>query len=78
MEPVNNLAGLKVSALIVSGIGMRPLMGFNQVGIDVYYDSQRPEIRPVVEDLITGNLSIITNDQTCGGGSEDSCHNHDE
>ncbi len=77
MEPVNNLAGLKVNALVVSGIGMQPLMGFNQVGIDVYYDSQRPEIGPVVEDLIGGNLSIITNDQTCGGGSEDSCHSHE-
>ncbi len=75
--PVNNLAGLKVSALVVSGIGMRPLMGFNQVGIDVYYDSQRPEIRPVVEDLVAGKLAIITNDQTCGGG-EDDCHSHDE
>ena len=68
MEPVNNLAGLKVSALVVGGIGMRPLMGFNQVGIDVYYDSQRPEIGSVVNDLIAGNLQIIRTDQTCGGG----------
>ena len=75
MVPVNNLAGLRVNALIVGGIGMRPLMGFNQVGIDVYFDSQRPHIRPVVEDLIAGNLSIITTDQTCGGGSD--CHSHD-
>lgn len=75
MEPVNNLAGLNVNALIVSGIGVRPLMGFNQVGIDVYYDPHRPQIGPVVEDLIAGNLSIITNDQTCGGG--DDCHSHE-
>ncbi len=76
MVPVNNLAGLKVSALVVSGIGIRPLMGFNQVGIDVYYDSQRPEIGPVVNAILAGNLSIITTDQTCGGG-EDDCHNHE-
>jgi predicted Fe-Mo cluster-binding NifX family protein len=68
MVPVNFLAGHKVSALIVGGIGMRPLMGFRQVGIDVYHDAARPEIRPVVEDLIAGRLPIISDDQVCGGG----------
>ncbi|MCG6908687.1 MAG: NifB/NifX family molybdenum-iron cluster-binding protein [Deltaproteobacteria bacterium] len=68
MVPVNLLAGHKVNALIVGGIGMRPLMGFKQVGIDVYHDAVRPEIRPVVEDLIAGNLPEIRSDQVCGGG----------
>ena len=68
MVPVNFLAGHKVNALIVGGIGMRPLMGFRQVGIDVYYDAERPDIRPVVEDLIAGKLTQITDDQVCGGG----------
>ena len=68
MVPVNLLADHKVDALIVGGIGMRPLMGFRQVGIDVYYDAQRPEIRPVVEDLIAGNLHKIEDNQVCGGG----------
>lgn len=68
MVPVNLLASHNVNALVVGGIGMRPLMGFKQAGIDVYHDSQRPEIRPVVEDLIDGKLPEITNDQVCGGG----------
>jgi len=68
MVPVNLLAGHNVKALIVGGIGMRPLMGFRQVGIDVYYDATRPEIRPVVEDLIAGKLPEIGDDQVCGGG----------
>ncbi|MBU4186461.1 MAG: NifB/NifX family molybdenum-iron cluster-binding protein [Proteobacteria bacterium] len=68
MVPVNLLAEHKVSALIVGGIGMRPLMGFKQVGIDVYYDGERSDIRPLVEDLIAGKLQIIANDQVCGGG----------
>ena len=33
MVPVNLLAEHKVNALIVGGLGMRPLMGFKQVGI---------------------------------------------
>lgn len=68
MVPVNLLAGHKVNALIVGGIGMRPLMGFRQAGIDVYYDAARAEIRPVVEDVIAGQLPLIGNDQVCGGG----------
>ena len=68
MVPVNFLAGHKVNALIVGGIGMRPLMGFRQVGIDVYHDATRPEIGPVVDDLIAGKLSQIDDNQVCGGG----------
>ncbi|MCB9480738.1 MAG: NifB/NifX family molybdenum-iron cluster-binding protein [Desulfobacteraceae bacterium] len=68
MVPVNLLAGHKVNALIVGGIGMRPLMGFRQVGIEVYHDDQRPLIRPVVEDLIKGQLQLISDNQVCGGG----------
>jgi predicted Fe-Mo cluster-binding NifX family protein len=68
MVPVNLLAGNQVNALIVGGIGMRPLMGFRQVGIDVYHDDQRPDIRPVVEDLIAGKLQMIADNQVCGGG----------
>ena len=68
MVPVNLLASHKVNVLIVGGIGMRPLMGFRQVGVNVYHDATRPEIRPVVEDMIAGKLNIIADDQVCGGG----------
>ncbi len=71
MVPVNLLASHNVKALIVGGIGMRPLMGFRQVGIDVYYDGTRPQIRPVVEDLVAGRLPLIGDDQVCGGGAQD-------
>ena len=68
MVPVNLLASNNVTALVVGGIGMRPLMGFKEVGIDVYHDSERTEIKPVVEELIAGKLPKIQNDQVCGGG----------
>jgi len=68
MVPVNLLASNNVNALIVGGIGMRPLMGFRQVGIDVYHDAERLDIRPVVEDLLAGKLPLISDDQVCGGG----------
>ncbi len=68
MVPVNLLSSHSVNVLVVGGIGMRPLMGFKQVGIDVYHDAERAEIRPVVEDLIAGKLQEIQHDQVCGGG----------
>jgi predicted Fe-Mo cluster-binding NifX family protein len=68
MVPVNLLAANQVTALIVGGIGLRPLMGFKQVGINVYHDAERPAIRPVVEDLIGGKLPLIAENQVCGGG----------
>jgi len=70
MVPVNLLASNHVNALIVGGIGMRPLMGFRQVGIDVYHDAERAEIKPVVEDLLAGKLTMISDDQVCGGGGQ--------
>jgi len=68
MVPVQLLADNNVQRLVVGGIGMRPLMGFRQVGIDVYHDGERIDIRPVVEDMIAGRLPIIAEDQVCGGG----------
>lgn len=70
MVPVNLLAENNVGKLVVGGIGMRPLMGFQQVGIDVYYDGERRDIRPVVEDMIAEKLTIIAQDQVCGGGGQ--------
>ena len=69
MVPVNLLAEHQVNALIVGGIGMRPLMGFRQVGIAVYHEDQRMEIRPVVEDMIAGKLMMIDDTQVCGGSN---------
>ncbi len=73
LVPVQLLNKHKVNAIVVAGIGMRPLVGFNQVGIDVYYDSTQALIKPVVEDLIGGKLQMMQTDQSCGGGSG-TCH----
>jgi predicted Fe-Mo cluster-binding NifX family protein len=70
MVPVQLLASHHVNAIIVGGIGMRPLMGFKQFNIDVFHEAERGEIKPVVEDLINGKLAIIQNDQVCGGGGD--------
>lgn len=68
LVPVNTLAALKVNALVVAGIGLRPLNGFINAGIDVYYENVNPEIGPVVESLIAGKLPLMSTNQTCHGG----------
>lgn len=66
MVPVNLLSSNNVNALLVGGIGYRPLMGFKQAGIKVYHETERAEIRPVIEDLLAGKIPEITDDQVCG------------
>ena len=66
--PVNLLQQNGADAIIVGGIGMRPLMGFKQVGIDVYYGPQGETVGMVVDYLLQGNLQLIADDQVCGGG----------
>jgi predicted Fe-Mo cluster-binding NifX family protein len=66
--PVNLLHQNEVHALIVGGIGMRPLMGFRQAGIEVYFGPEGETVGAVIDYLLTGKLQLIGEHQVCGGG----------
>jgi predicted Fe-Mo cluster-binding NifX family protein len=66
--PVNLLSRSGAHAIIVGGIGMRPLMGFQQMGIDVYFGPEGETVGMVVDQLLQGRLQLIARDQVCGGG----------
>jgi predicted Fe-Mo cluster-binding NifX family protein len=68
MAPVNHLAQNGVQVLIAGGMGMRPLMGFNQVGIQVLYGNGAQTVGAAVEALLQGKLPQFSTDFTCGGG----------
>ena len=68
MAPVNHLAGNGVRALIAGGMGMRPLMGFNQMGISVYFAGNQPTVGMAVQAFCQGKLTEFTPEHTCGGG----------
>lgn len=68
MAPVNHLAQHGVQVLIAGGMGMRPLMGFNQVGIDVLYGGSAQTVKDAVDALLNGSLQRFTPEFTCGGG----------
>ena len=67
MVPVNLLSQHNANAIIVGGIGMRPFLGFKQVGIEVYYSPNNTNVGAVVDDFVQGRLQAITEEQTCGG-----------
>jgi predicted Fe-Mo cluster-binding NifX family protein len=68
MAPVQYLASKGVHQLIAGGMGLRPLMGFNQVGIDVYYGGQAQTVGEAVASAIEGKLMQFRQEHTCGGG----------
>ena len=68
MAPVNHLAQNGVQVLIAGGMGMRPLMGFQQVGIHVLYGGGAHTVGEAVEALLQGNLPQFSTEFTCGGG----------
>jgi predicted Fe-Mo cluster-binding NifX family protein len=66
--PVNLLHSSGADAIIVGGIGMRPLMGFRQMGIEVYFGPEGETVGMVVDHLLQGRLELIGENQVCGGG----------
>ena len=68
MAPVQHLANNGVHQLIAGGMGFRPLMGFNQAGIDVYFGGGAQTVGQAVEAMLAGELQQFTQEHTCGGG----------
>lgn len=68
LAPVNHLAKHGVTVLIAGGMGLRPLMGFNQVGIEVFHGADAPDVNTAVHALLKGELPRFSREQTCGGG----------
>jgi len=68
MAPVQYLAEKGVNQLIAGGMGLRPLMGFNQVGIEVYYGGNVATVGDAIQCIIDGQLTQFQQEHTCGGG----------
>lgn len=68
LAAVSHLAQAGVTALIAGGLGMRPLTGFNQAGIEVYRGTASPSVEAAVKAMIAGELELFTREFTCGGG----------
>jgi predicted Fe-Mo cluster-binding NifX family protein len=68
MAPVSYLAQNRVRVLLAGGMGMRPLMGFQQMGIQVYHCGQAATVGAAVQAFAEGHLQPFGTQHTCGGG----------
>ena len=64
MAPVLVLAEQNVDAIVVDGIGGRPLMGFQQVGIAVHA-GLGADVRSAVDAYIAGGLPVVGFEGAC-------------
>ena len=77
MAPVMLLHQNQVEALIAGGMGMRPLAGFQQVGITVYFKEEAESVREAVQLVLDGEARVFGPAQTCsGGGGQGHGHGH--
>ncbi len=74
MAPVRQLAQLGVKAMVAGGMGMRPLMGFHQAGIEVFHHGGHERVDQAVMALAQGRLVPFGQDRTCGGGGHGCGH----
>ncbi len=67
LRPVGLLADAGADAIVAAGMGGRPLMGFNQAGVEVYYAGNFPTVGQSVQAFIEGRLPAFTPEHSCGG-----------
>ncbi len=67
LAPVQLLADQGVTAILVGGLGRRPLMGFHQAGIEVYLAAGFDTVGKAIEVFRNGQLPLFSMDSVCGG-----------
>lgn len=70
LAPVGVLASAGVDALVVAGMGMRPLAGFAQAGIRVYFEDRTPHVGTVLGLLLSDGLVEMDPGAACSGGCQ--------
>jgi predicted Fe-Mo cluster-binding NifX family protein len=73
MAPVMLLKEAGVDAMVAGGMGMRPLAGFQQVGIQVFFKEDAVSVGDAIDQVTAGAARIFGPAQTCGGGGG-GCH----
>lgn len=65
LRPVGLLAEQGVDAIVAAGMGGRPLMGFNDAGITVYFENTTPNVGDAAKLVAQGNVPIMGVENTC-------------
>lgn len=76
MAPVMTLKNAGVDILSAGGMGMRPLSGFQQVGIDVYLNRGAKTVADAIDLILSGEAPRFGPAHVCGGHDKGSCGSH--
>ena len=68
LRPLKELAGLGIKAILAGGMGLRPLMGMESLGITPYYNAGHDTVRATLEAFAEGRLPRFAEDNTRRGG----------
>lgn len=68
MTPVQLLKEAGVDAMVCAGMGMRPLQGMQQVGIQVFVNKEAGTVKAAVQSVLDGSCQPFGAEHTCGGG----------
>jgi predicted Fe-Mo cluster-binding NifX family protein len=77
MTPVQLLKDAGVDAMVCAGMGMRPLQGMQQVGIQVFVNKEAGSVKDAVQSVIDGSCQPFGAEHTCGGGGGGCGGHHD-
>jgi predicted Fe-Mo cluster-binding NifX family protein len=74
LAPIGLLAEKGVDSIVVSGMGKRPLAGFQDAGINVFWAarSPKPTIKELVEEFCNSTRQPMELTQACKGHGD--CH----
>lgn len=62
---INYVLGLNVDAIIATGMGQRPYMGFTSGGVQVYSELETPMVGDVVNKFIAGGVANMDPRAAC-------------
>lgn len=68
MAPVQKLASRGVNKLLAGGMGMRPLAGFQEAGIEVLHAGLFSTVGQAVQAFLENKLQPFSTEFTCKGG----------
>lgn len=74
MAPVDLLANHGVKILIAGGMGMRPLLRFGQVGVDVYKNGGAANVGQAVQAFLDGSITRFSPNSSCANHADGACH----
>lgn len=66
LRPVELLAAQDVDAIVVIGMGARPLAGFQSAGISVYLENESRLVGDAVKHLLGGGVDVMGAESSCG------------